>query len=70
MSFHRPHKLKLVTLSEATSDENWPHLDKMAQQFSALRERVPQARQKLSDVIVASGLGAANAYRSNQQAVQ
>lgn len=70
VSFHRPHKLKLVTLSEATSDENWPHLDKMAQQFSALRERVPQARQKLSDVIVASGLGAANAYRSNQQAVQ
>jgi len=42
----------------------------MAQQFSALRERVPQTRQKLSDVIVASGLGAANAYRSNQQAVQ
>ena len=70
VSFHRPHKLELGTLSEATSDENWPHLDKMAQQFSALKERVSQTRHGLSDAIVASGLGAANAYRPNQQAVQ
>jgi len=42
----------------------------MVQQFSALKERVSQTRHDLSDAIVASGLGAANAYRPNQQAVQ
>jgi len=70
VSFDRPHKFKLGTLSAPTSDENWPYLDKMVEQFSALKERVPQTRHGLSDAMVASGLGAASAYRSNQQAVQ
>ncbi|KAF5358381.1 hypothetical protein D9756_001521 [Leucocoprinus leucothites] len=73
VSFHRPHKLKLATLSGATSDENWPHLDELAQQFPALKERteVLRMRHSLSDSIVASGLGAANAYRPSQtQAAQ
>ncbi|KAJ3564053.1 hypothetical protein NP233_g8547 [Leucocoprinus birnbaumii] len=73
VSFHRPHKLKLATLSGATSDENWPHLDELVQQFPALRERAEVLRMKhsLSDAIVASGLAAANAYRAGQvQATQ
>ncbi|KAF9454539.1 ADK-domain-containing protein [Macrolepiota fuliginosa MF-IS2] len=65
VSFHRPHKLKLATLTGATSDENWPHLDELVQQFPGLRARaeVLRMRHSLSDAIVASGLAAANAYR-------
>lgn len=71
VSFHRPHKLKLATLCGATSDENWPHLDELAQQFPALRERaeVVRMRHSLSDTIVASGLAAANAYRPGQSQI-
>ncbi|KXN86880.1 GTP:AMP phosphotransferase AK3, mitochondrial [Leucoagaricus sp. SymC.cos] len=71
VSFHRPHKLKLATLSGATSDENWPHLDELVQRFPALKERaeVLRMRHSLSDAIVASGLAAANAYRPTQNQV-
>jgi hypothetical protein len=66
--FHRPHKLKLATLSGATSDENWPHLDELVQRFPALRNReeVLRMRHSLSDAIVASGVAAANSYRPSQ----
>jgi len=68
VSFYRPHKLKLATLTGATSDENWPYLDELVQQFPALnkREEVLRMRHSLSDAIVSSGLAAANAYRVGQ----
>lgn len=68
VSFHRPHKLKLAMLTGATSDENWPILDELVRQYPALRERaeVLRMRHSLSDAIVASGLAAANAYRTGQ----
>jgi hypothetical protein len=65
VSFHRPHRLNLVTLSGATSDENWPHLDELARRYPSLRER-QHKMSNVNDIIVASGLAAANAYRMGQ----
>ncbi|KAG6874195.1 hypothetical protein C0995_003741 [Termitomyces sp. Mi166 len=40
LTFHRPHKVVLKTLSGATSDENWPVLDHAVRfAFPALKER-------------------------------
>ncbi|EKM82636.1 hypothetical protein AGABI1DRAFT_97595 [Agaricus bisporus var. burnettii JB137-S8] len=65
VSFHRPHKLKLVTLNSGSSDENWPHLDELVRQYPSLRERLDKMNN-VSDAIVASGMAAANAYRVGQ----
>ncbi|KAG5645245.1 hypothetical protein DXG03_006662 [Asterophora parasitica] len=51
LTFHRSQSLKLQTLSGATSDENWPHLDQLIQSaFPSLRERARsrESRRKTS----------------------
>jgi len=67
LSFHRPQQtLTLQTLSGATSDENWPHLDKLIRNaFPNLKERIltrqMKRRNNLSDAIftdkVEAGVG-------------
>ncbi|KAF5381103.1 hypothetical protein D9615_003999 [Tricholomella constricta] len=57
LSFHRSQQLKLQTLSGATSDENWPHLDKLIHTaFPTLRERARsremRRKNSLSDAML------------------
>ncbi|KAF8798067.1 adenylate kinase [Phlegmacium glaucopus] len=47
LSFHRPSGLKVKTLSGRTSDEIWPHLDRLLQNtFPGLRERLETQENK------------------------
>lgn len=60
LSFHRSQaKLKLRTLTGATSDENWPHLDQLVRSaFPSLRERTETKKSNkqwpLNDVIISN----------------
>ncbi|TFK42534.1 adenylate kinase-domain-containing protein [Crucibulum laeve] len=61
LSFHRPAKLKLASISGTTSDEIWPKLDLVVKStFPGLKERGETAEMKrrhsLTDAIAADGL--------------
>lgn len=51
LCFHRPQQhLRLQTLSGATSDENWPHLDKLIRTaFPALKCRAPTRQMRIKN---------------------
>ncbi|KAF9013868.1 adenylate kinase-domain-containing protein [Cyathus striatus] len=60
LTFHRPHKLKVATISGTTSDEIWPLLDQVVKAtIPDLKERTDSARSRrhsLSDAVVAEQL--------------
>ncbi|GLB34904.1 putative NAD dependent epimerase/dehydratase family protein [Lyophyllum shimeji] len=70
LSFHRPQpKLKFRTLSGATSDENWPHLDSLVRNaFPTLKERAAshqmRARNSLSDPVFTNNAEAGVGFRN------
>ncbi|KAG6900849.1 hypothetical protein C0993_009967 [Termitomyces sp. T159_Od127] len=61
LTFHRPQKLMLKTLSGTTSDENWPVLDRAVRfAFPALKERPSRDRRRsdMEDTICINQVGA------------
>lgn len=68
LSFHRPHKLAVKSLSGHTSDEIWPQLDQLVRNmFPGLKTRAEtkasKRRHSLSDAVVAEDLQASGSFK-------